>query len=64
MDFQERGRLESSTVIHEITVLPVVGRADNAAVDVFERQNPVISSRIKKRHGLQSVPRLVACVLC
>ncbi len=62
MDFQERGQLESSTVIHEITVLPVVGRAENAAVDVFERQKPVISSRVKKRS--QSVPRLVACVLC
>ncbi len=41
MDSQEKGRSES-TVMHEIIVLPVIGRPDNAAVDVSERRNPVI----------------------
>ncbi len=62
VDSKERGRLESSTVMHEISVLPVVGRADNAVVNVSERHNPIISSRIVILS--QRVPRLVACVRC
>jgi hypothetical protein len=46
--------------MHEISDLPVDGRADNAAVYVSERRNPVISSRIVILS--QRVPRLVACV--
>jgi hypothetical protein len=44
--------------MHVLSVRPVLVRVDNAAVDVSERRNPEISSRIVIL--AQRVPRVVA----
>ena len=44
--------------MHVLSVQPVLVRVDNAAVDVSERRNPEISSRIVRL--AQRVPRVVA----